>query len=155
MARWTGPPTEEEQMRMQSALEIRLKKKKLLDREHSTKYSNFLCSICHKGSFTQVVCRKHGGTICMKHCNDCGHFSGMFQHCLYHEPEKPWTEWAKAESMSDLLQVLTIKTRRDCVLGALNDDCAYRVIDKSTGQIARGVVRFFEGAWHYGAYETA
>jgi hypothetical protein len=55
--------------------------------------------------------------------------------------------------MGDLLQVLNMKTRRDCVLGEMNEDCAYRVIDEKTGKIARGVVRFFGGAWHYGAYE--
>lgn len=155
MARWTNPPTEEERMRMQAALETRKKKQELLSRELLEKYSNWTCSICHKSAWTQVVCRKHGGSVCMKHCMECEHYSKSFQNCLYRKPEKLWTEWAAAESMIDLLCILTTKTHRDCVIGAMNDDCAYRVIDKSTGQMARGVVRFFEGAWHYGTYETA
>lgn len=89
----------------------------------------------------------------MKHCSGCEYYSEMFQHCLYREPRKLWTEWATAENMKDLLQVLTIKTRRICIVSEMDDDCAYRIIDADTGEIAKGRVRFFDGAWHYGKFE--
>lgn len=55
--------------------------------------------------------------------------------------------------MKDLLQILMTKTRRVCIVDEMDDDCAYRIIDKATGEIARGRVRFFDGAWHYGKFE--
>ena len=153
MAYQKNPPTEEQEARMKAALEARKKQKEILNRELVTKYNNWNCSICGRPSMTQVICRKAGGAICMKHCSDCEYYSEMFQHCLYREPKKPWTEWATAENMKDLLQILTTKTRRVCVVDEMDDDCAYRIIDKVTGEIARGRVRFFDGAWHYGKFE--
>ena len=153
MAYQKNPPTEEQQMRMKAAWETRKKQQEKLNRELSTRYNNWNCSICGKLSMAQVICRKAGGRICMNHCLECKHHSPQFWHCLYREPEKPWTEWATAESMKDLLQILTIKTRRTCIIGEMDDDCAYRIIDGTTGEIARGRVRFFDGAWHYGAFE--
>ena len=45
--------------------------------------SNWLCRVCHKASMTQVLCRRYGGSICMKHCKECEYHQPMFWHCLY------------------------------------------------------------------------
>lgn len=143
---------EEQQIRRHTAWEISKKQQEILDREISTKYNSLYCAICGRLSMTQVICRKADGNICMKHCGECRYYSEQFQHCRYRKPKKPWTEWANARSMKDLLQFLTLQTHRTCIVGAMDDDCAYRIIDGQTGEIACGRVRFFDGAWHYGAF---
>ena len=138
---------------MRVSHEMEVKKQALLRREMAEKYSNWHCAICGRPATTQVICRKAGGNICMKHCNGCAHYEPHFGHCLYREPEKPWKSWVEAESLQELFAVLKEKTRRTCMAGGLDDDLAYRVIDTETGEVSKGRVRFFAGLWHYGAFE--
>lgn len=152
MARRT-PPTEEELLRMKTGWEVRRIEQEQRNRELSTKYADNVCRICGRRFMTGVVCRKWGGSACMKHCQECEHHAPMFGHCLYREPRKPWKTWATADSMKDLLQYLTQRVKRTCIVGEMDGTAAYRVIDAETGEIAKGRVRFLEGAWHYGTYE--
>ena len=153
MAYWKIPLTEEQLARMKVAQETAKKQREELNRDLATKCSNWSCSICGRPSMTQVFCRKAGGSICMKHCNQCGYLSKMFWHCLYRVPEKPWKTWATAETRKELFLILSMKTGRNCNIGELDEDCAYYVIDEDTGEISRGRVRFIDGAWHYGTFE--
>lgn len=146
-------PTEEQEARMRAAREITDKERSLLEQRLTTDYDNWRCKICNHHAMTQVVCRKARGSICMSHCKTCEHFSPIFWHCLYREPEKPWHSWASAETQKDILYILNQKTKRNCVLGSLDDDCAYLVIDEATGEIGQGRIRFYDSAWHYGYYE--
>ena len=148
-----NPPTEEQLARMKAAQEIARKQQDLLNRELRTKYSNWHCALCGRPAMTQAVCRKAGGNVCMSHCHTCEYHQEMFGHCLYREQEKPWKTWATAETRKDLFLLLTLRTGRNCIIGNLDENCAYHVIDGDTGEISRGRIRFIDGAWHYGTFE--
>ena len=57
------------------------------DKEMATTFSNKPCPICGHRFMAGVVCRKHGGSVCMSHCRECEHFNPTFWHCLFREEE--------------------------------------------------------------------
>ena len=46
--------------------------------EFDTIYNDNLCPICHFRHMVGVVCRKHRGPVCEKHCAECEHFEPNF-----------------------------------------------------------------------------
>ncbi len=57
------------------------------DREFRTIYDSNLCPICHHRHMIGVVCRRHKGSVCEKHCAECRHHEPHFGHCIYKEKE--------------------------------------------------------------------
>ena len=56
-------------------------------REFVTIYEGNKCAVCGHGFMTGVLCRKHRGNVCEKHCPTCEHYEVRFDHCLYGETE--------------------------------------------------------------------
>lgn len=56
-------------------------------REFSTIYNDNLCPICHHRHMAGVICRKHRGSVCMRHCMECEHHEQHFGKCMYREKE--------------------------------------------------------------------
>ena len=65
------------------ALQERRAEQQRISEEIKQLSSNLYCRVCNKASTAQVICRKYGGAICMKHCADCEYHQPMFWHCLY------------------------------------------------------------------------
>ena len=75
--------------------------------EFDTIYNDNLCPICHFRHMVGVVCRKHRGSVCEKHCAECEHFEPNFWHCLYRESEpidmRKWKPYCTHHDKQELL----------------------------------------------------
>ena len=55
--------------------------------EFQTIYDGNLCPVCHHRHMVGMVCRKHRGSVCERHCQECEHHEPRFGHCLFTESE--------------------------------------------------------------------
>lgn len=67
--------------------EREIMRKKRYEHEMRTIYKGNKCTVCGYGFMTGVICRKHRGNICERHCNGCEHNNAMFCRCQYTEIE--------------------------------------------------------------------
>ena len=56
-------------------------------REFATVYSGNLCPVCHRRHMVGIICRKHRGLVCERHCMICEHFEQGYWHCRFQETE--------------------------------------------------------------------
>ena len=54
-------------------------------REFMTIYSDKTCPICGRRHMSGMICRRHRGRICEKHCAACEYHESVFGHCTYRE----------------------------------------------------------------------
>ena len=80
-------PTEKERIKAALLRNRDAMRRKRHEKEMDILYEGNLCVICHHRHMTGVICRKHKGPICERHCRDCEHFQPMFFHCMYRETE--------------------------------------------------------------------
>ena len=55
--------------------------------EFRTIYSDNLCPVCNRRHMTGVVCRRHRGSVCEKHCLTCKYHVPIYWKCTYRETE--------------------------------------------------------------------
>lgn len=62
--------------------------------EMRTIYADNLCPVCQHRHMTGVVCRRHRGSVCEKHCLECEYHKSDFWRCTYKETEQiDMREW--------------------------------------------------------------
>lgn len=70
--------------------------------EFRTIYADNLCPVCHHRHMTGVVCRRHRGSICEKHCIECEYHKSDFWRCTYRETEQiDMKQWRLIYSHND------------------------------------------------------
>lgn len=57
--------------------------RKARDAELMAYYGNKHCRICGSIYMAGSICRRAGGTVCMKHCMSCEFYRPILQHCIY------------------------------------------------------------------------
>ena len=63
-------------------------RKRRYTEEFRTIYDDNLCPICHHRHMTGVVCRRHRGSVCEKHCLECEYHKSDFWRCSYKETKE-------------------------------------------------------------------
>ena len=70
--------------------------------EFRTIYADNLCPVCHHRHMTGVVCRRHRGSVCERHCLECEYHQSVFWRCSYKETEQiDMKQWRLIYSHSD------------------------------------------------------
>ena len=70
--------------------------------EFRTIYADNLCPVCNRHHMTGVVCRRHRGNVCEKHCIECEYHKTDFWRCTYKETEPiDMKEWRLIYSHGD------------------------------------------------------
>ena len=70
--------------------------------EFRTIYADNLCPVCHHRHMTGVVCRRHRGSVCERHCLECEYHQPAFWRCKYKETEQiDMKQWRLIYSHTD------------------------------------------------------
>lgn len=70
--------------------------------EFRTIYDDNICPVCHHRHMAGVVCRRHRGSVCEKHCLECEYHQPVFGQCSYKETEQiDMKQWRLIYSHSD------------------------------------------------------
>lgn len=131
------------------------------DHEFHTIYDSNVCPICHHRHMTGIVCRRHRGSVCERHCTACEYHEPEFGHCIYKErrpadmrkwrlvygckeKDELWRGlwWRKVRSGGSLMEQATPKY---IVLDTPDEKGDYSIVDPDTGEIQGVVAKFLPG----------
>ena len=139
--------------------------------EFRTIYADNLCPVCQHRHMTGIVCRRHRGSVCERHCIECEYHKSDFWRCTYKEKEQiDMREWQLIFSNSRILirsdktlhagilkkddpvwmaavrraeDVVARRTAPKYAIGDTQDENGdYAVIDTDTGEVMPFVVKF-------------